>query len=423
MTEPKPKAITDPTPKPTVDSTPKVTPRDDLVAISVVDSDEVVRFVLTERMLEIGGQVVGYESLTDFSDHADPATPGVVIFGPSDKPDEVIAQVAGLIGFRPGCGAIMVVYELTAEVLQAALRAGVDDVVAVTAEDSELLDSVSRAAARVKVRRPSTIVPPPPPAPSPPGPKGRVISVFCSKGGTGKSVVAINVAVALAKRTIQPVVLVDADLQFGDVALMLQLAPIHTIAEAVQAGDRLDGTMLENLLLRHEASGLLVLAAPTEPSSADRIGRADLARVINVLRERCAYIVVDTSANFAEITLAALEAADDILVLAGLDVMSLKSARVGMQTMRALDIPFSSVKFVLNRANTRVGLSEADAERAVQLKVDAALPSDILVAESVNRGVPVVISSPRSKFAKSIDELASGLMASAAAAVSSQQAK
>jgi pilus assembly protein CpaE len=399
-------------------------PKGDQVAISVVDPDEVVRFVLTERMLEIGGNVVGYESLASFSDKADPDRPGVVVFGPTDNTDEVISQVSGLIGFRPGCGAVMVVYELTAEVLQAALRAGVDDVVAVTAEDSELLDSVSRAAARVKVRRPTQLAPPPPPpAAESPGQRGRVISVFCSKGGTGKSVVAINVAVALAKKTIQPVVLVDADLQFGDVALMLQLAPLHTIAEAAEAGDRLDGTMLENLLLRHEPSGLLVLAAPTEPSSADRIGRADLARVISVLRERCAYIVIDTSANFAEITLAALEAADDILVLAGLDVMSLKSARVGMQTMRALDIPFSSVKFVLNRANTRVGLSEADAERAVQLKVDAALPSDILVAESVNRGVPVVISSPRSKFAKSIDELASSLMASANAAVQSQQVK
>jgi pilus assembly protein CpaE len=397
-------------------------PKGDQVAISVVDPDEVVRFVLTERMLEIGGNVVGYENLALFSDQADPTRPGVVVFGPSDKPEQVISQVAGLIGFRPGCGAIMVVYELTAEVLQGALRAGVDDVVAVTAEDSELLDAVSRAAARVEARRPAPVIPPPPPAPSQ-GSKGRVITVFSTKGGTGKSVVAINLAVALAKRTIQPVVLVDADLQFGDVALMLQLAPVHTIAEAVAAGERLDGTMLENLLLRHEPSGLLVLAAPTEPSSADRIGRADLARTLAVLRERCAYVIVDTSANFAEITLSALEAADDILVIASLDVMSLKSARVGLQTMRVLDIPFSSVKFVLNRANTRVGLSEADAERAVQLKVDAALPSDILVAESVNRGVPVVTSSPKSKFAKSIDDLATGLMASAPAVAASQQAE
>ena len=129
-------------------------PKGDQVAISVVDPDEVVRFVLTERMQEIGGNVVGYENLAAFSDQADPARPGVVVFGPSDKPDEVISQVAGLIGFRPGCGAIMVVYELTAEVLQGALRAGIDDVVAVTAEDTELLDAVSRAAARVNLRRP-----------------------------------------------------------------------------------------------------------------------------------------------------------------------------------------------------------------------------------------------------------------------------
>jgi pilus assembly protein CpaE len=417
-------------PKPRVDENVSVAdrvtkPGEDGITVNVVDADEVVRFVLIERLLELGGQVTGYEDLAAFSDDADHAQPGVVVFGPTAAPDEVISQVEGLTGFRPGCGAVIVVYELTADVLQGALRAGVDDVVAVSAEDTELLDAVSRASTRLRSRRPVPAAapppPPPPPATSAPRSRGRVVTVFSTKGGTGKSVVAINVAVALAKQTIQPVVLVDADLQFGDVALMLQLAPVHTIAEAAQAGDRLDGALLENLLLRHPQSGLLVLAAPTEPSSADQIGRADLARILDVLRERCAYIVVDTSANFAEITLAALEAADDILVLAGLDVMSLKSARVGLQTMRVLDIPFTSVKFVLNRANTRVGLTEADAERAVQLKVDAALPSDILVAESVNRGVPVVISSPRSKFARSIDDLASGLMVSEPVAAASQR--
>jgi len=154
-----------------------------------------------------------------------------------------------------------------------------------------------------------------------------------------------------------------------------------------------------------------VLAAPTEPGSAEQIDGDDLARIISVLRERCAHIVVDTSANFGEVTLAALKEADDILVLASLDVMSLRSARVGLQTMRLLGIPFSRVKFVLNRANTRVGLTEADAARALEMKVDAALPSELAVAESVNRGVPVYISSPRSKFTRGIHELATSLMA------------
>jgi pilus assembly protein CpaE len=393
---------------------------DDDVLVSVIDPDEVVRDVLADHVRGGQGDVAAFGNLADFTEASDPGRPGVVIFGPSEAPGDVIPRVAGLIAFRPRCDAIMVVYELTADVLQQALRAGVSDVVAVSAEDAELLDAIRRAAARVVTRAADMVLPGPPPGPTPPTP-GKIVTVFCTKGGTGKSVVAINLAVALAKRTIQPVVLVDADLQFGDVALMLQLQPTHTIAEAAHAGERLDGSLLENLLLRHPPSGLLVLAAPTEPSSADQIGREDLTRVLSVLRERCAYVVVDTSANFAEVTLAALEAADDILVLAGLDVMSLKSARVGLQTMRVLGIPISRVKFVLNRANTRVGLTEADAERALALKVDTALPSDILVAESVNRGVPVVTSAPRSKFAKAIDGLADSLLTAAPAPAQSRQ--
>ncbi len=323
----------------TEDMTETQTQRDATVVVGVVDPDEVVRGVLTEHIRDLDDSVVAFGDLAAFTESIDASRPGVVVFGPSEAPTDVTTQVAGLVAFRPACCAIMVVYDLTTEVMQLALRAGVDDVVAVSADDAELLDAISRASARVLARGPNGSASAS--AASAPTP-GRVVSVFCTKGGTGKSVVAINLAVALAKRTIQPVVLVDADLQFGDVALMLQLQPTHTIAEAVQAGDRLDGTMLETLLLRHPPSGLLVLAAPIEPSSADQIGRADLARILDILRERCAYIVVDTSANFAEVTLAAIESSDDILVMAGLDVMSLKSARIGLQTMRVLGIPFSS---------------------------------------------------------------------------------
>ena len=386
------------------------------VLVSVIDPDDVVRDVLAEHVRALDNGVTAYETLGAFTDAAEAARTGVVVFGPTEAAEEVVSQIAGLLAFRPGYGVIMVVYEVTAAVLQQALRSGAVDVVAVSAEDDELLDAISRASARVVNRTP---VAPQAPASSPTSP-GRVMTVFGTKGGTGKSVLAINLAVALARRTIQPVVLVDADLQFGDVALMLQLQPAHTIVEAVAAGDRLDGTLLEGLLLRHPASGLLVLAAPTEPGSADQIGRADLVRILNILRERCAFVVVDTSANFSDVTISALESSDDILVMAGLDVMSLKSSRIGLQSMRVLGIPFSRVKFVLNRANTRVGLTEADAERALQLKVDAALPSDILVAESVNRGVPVVTSAPRSKFAKSVEALADTLSAASTQAQARQ---
>jgi pilus assembly protein CpaE len=391
-------------------------PIDSEAGISVVDSDELVRTVLIDQLGALRGGVTAFETVAAFREMADPSRPVVVVFGPSERPEEILSSVETLGTFGPDFGAVMIVHRLNAQVLQRALRAGIDDVVSASADDDELLDAIARVSDRVSARvsarvLPEQTVPSAGPVASAPS-HGRVITVFGTKGGAGKSVVATNLAVALARRTIQPVVLVDADLQFGDVALMLQLEPVHTIDEAVHAGDRLDGSLLESLLLRDPASGLFVLAAPTESRSADGIGRDDLVRILEVLRERCAYVVVDTSANFAEITLAALEAADDILVLASLDILSLKSARVGLQTMGVLGFPASRVKLVLNRANTRVGLTEADAERALQLKIDTALPSDILVATSVNRGVPMVTSAPRSKFARSVDDLASRLMVS-----------
>ncbi len=379
------------------------------VAVAVVDPDDKVRTVLTDHVRRFDIGAAAYDDLPSFMAATDARDPAVVVVGPSSAEEDVFTAVEQLLAARPTSAVVMVVFVLTADLLQRAMRAGVADVLEVSAEDDELIGAIKRASSRIPVRAAAVPPPPPPPAAGAPPARGRVVTVFCTKGGAGKSVVAINLAVALARRTIQPVVLVDADLQFGDVALMLRLQPAHTIAEAVLAGDRLDGSLLGSLLLRHEPSGLLVLAAPTEPGSADQIGQADLGRILEVLREHCAYIVVDTSASFGEVTLASLKEADDILVLASLDVMSLKSARVGLQTMRVLGIPFSRVKFVLNRANTRVGLTEADAGRALQMKVDAALPSELVVAESVNRGMPVIMSSPRSKFAKVIEALADTL--------------
>jgi pilus assembly protein CpaE len=384
-------------------------PEEDHIVVSVVDSNETVRTILTEHIRKLDFDAVACEDLQGLMKVADSTTPIVVIFGPTEPPEEVIENLNGLLAFRTGVGAIMIVHELNADVLKQALRAGLDDVVPASADDGELRDAVSRTIARL-VRQPEQQPEAPASRGAAPATQGRVITVCGTKGGTGKSVVAINVAVSLAKRTIQPVVLVDADLQFGDVALMLQLQPVHTIAEAVQAGERLDGTLLERLLLRHSPSGLFVLAAPTEPGSADLVGSEELTRIVTVLREHCAYVVIDTPANFSNATLGAINVADDVLVLAGLDVMSLKSARVGLETLRVMGVPLSKVKFVLNRANTKVGLTERDAQRAVQLEIDAALPSDIVVAESVNRGVPVVMSTPRSRFARVIDDLAKRLM-------------
>src|SRR5262249_32786893 len=154
------------------------------------------------------------------------------------------------------------------DVLQRALRAGVKDVLAAPVEASELALAVERVGGTLAPATPTALAE----APGAQAGYGRLITVFSTKGGAGKSVIAVNLAVTLARRSDRPVVLVDADLQFGDVAVMLKLAPQHTIVDAVNAIDKLDGPLLQSLLARHDPSGLLVMPAPLEPAFADQIG-------------------------------------------------------------------------------------------------------------------------------------------------------
>jgi len=369
------------------------------MAISIVDADELVRGVLADQVRELDSDAGCFETLSECLEAPGPDVARVIVFGPSGNPAEIISWIEARSSSPRGFGAVMVVSDMSPEVLQRALRAEIDDVVSISAGSAELREAIERAHDRIGARQPEA--PASPAVPSGKDQRGRVVTVFSTKGGAGKSVLATNVAVALARRAAGPVVLVDADLRVGDVALMLQLQPTRTVVDAVEAGDRLDTTMLDNLLLRDPASGLLILAAPTEARAANGIEASDLGRVLAMLRHY-AYVVVDTPADFTEITRASLEAADDVLLVAGLDVMSLKSARADLETTGALDIPPERITFVLNRANSKVGLTEGDAARVLQRKVDVCLPSDILVARSVNRGIPAVLSDPRSKFAKSI---------------------
>jgi len=230
--------------------------------------------------------------------------------------------------------------------------------------------------------------------------------VFSTKGGAGKSVVASNLAVLLARRSTRPVVLVDADLQFGDIAVMLKIVPEHTIVDAVANAHRLDAQLLQSLLVRHPSTGLQVLPAPLEPAFADQVSAANLVSIVQVLRQFCGHIVIDTPAQFNDVVLALLEETTDILVIAGMDIPNIKNVKLGLQTLRLLNTPMSKVKLVLNRANSKVRLDVSEVERTLGVRADSLIPSDIVVPQSVNKGVPTVIDAPKSDVAKSFEKLA-----------------
>ena len=230
--------------------------------------------------------------------------------------------------------------------------------------------------------------------------------MFSTKGGAGKSVIATNLGVALAQRSEKPVCLIDADLQFGDIAVMLKLSPQHTVVDAVSSIDRLDASLLQNLLISHESSGLLILPAPLEPAFADQIGADEMVRIVEVLRRFCAFVIVDTPAYFNDVVLGLIDMSDEVLLVAGMDIPNIKNVKIGLQTLRLLNTPMEKLRLILNRANSKVKLDVSEVERTLQVSADVLIPSDIAVPQAVNRGVPVIESAPRNGVSKALEELA-----------------
>jgi len=349
-----------------------------------------------------------YMSVDAFDDDTEPGQPAVIVLGPSASSTEGLDQLGRLLRSRPEVRAIMVVDTLSTELLQAAIRVGVTDVVLYGAIRDELPDAVMRADHMVAAGQSETFEPTDVGA----GRNGKVTTVFSPKGGSGKSVVATNLAIALAKRGPHPVVLFDADLQFGDVSVMMHMRPRHTFADVVEAMDHLDVHVLRSMLDAHE-SGVLVLAAPLEPSFAERVSSDDLATVVTLLRSFAAHVVIDTPSVLNDNQIALIERSDDVVVVGGMDIPTVKDVKVGLQTLGLLDIPVNRLRLVLNRANTKVKMEVQEVERALGMRADALIPSDILVPTSVNKGNPAVLDVPRSAVARAFNQLADVLLAGA----------
>lgn len=372
--------------------------------MAVLEADAAQRNRLA---MQLGERAQAVESVDALA--IDPqGAPLVLVLGPSWASADGLAGLRDVLS-RPGLGAILITEELSTDLLQMALRAGVKDVLAAPVETEQLSAAVDRVAATLGTAASyeSSIVQEALDATSVERAGiGKVITVFSTKGGAGKSVIAANLAVVLARRSSKPVVLVDADLQFGDVAVMLKLAPQHTIVDAVGSAERLDPTLLQQFLMRHEPSGLLILPAPLEPSFADQISAGEMVRIVELLRTFCEYVVIDTPAYFNEVVLGLIEESDEVLLIAGMDIPNIKNVKIGLQTLRLLNVPMSKLHLVLNRANSKVKLDVSEVERTLQIKAEALIPSDVVVPQSVNKGTPVVLDAPKSGVAKSIEHLA-----------------
>ncbi|HEX8710157.1 MAG TPA: AAA family ATPase [Pyrinomonadaceae bacterium] len=235
--------------------------------------------------------------------------------------------------------------------------------------------------------------------------KGRMTAVFSSKGGCGTSFIATNLAAA----NNAPTVLVDLNLQAGDLPLFLGVEPKYSIADLVENRARLDDSLLSSYVTVH-SSRLSLLAAPREADSADDIEPEHVFEALERLRESYDYVVLDPQHTFDAITLAALDQADDIVLVLTLDIPAIRSAQRALEIFDRLGYPRKKVRIIVNRWSKQIDLDLQQVERFLGEKVAGYVASDYqTTVTSINLGQPLVLSEPTSKIAVEIKRIAAAI--------------
>lgn len=326
--------------------------------------------------------------------------PEVLIMGPG-LPAEDALRLATVFDVQFPEISVVLVAEGNPDLILQAMRSGIRDVLSPMADIASIRVLLERAcqvfASRFRVEQPTA---------SQPREQGLIIGVVSPKGGVGKTTVATNVAVGLGKIAPMNVVLVDLDLQFGDVASSLYLNPEHTILDAVSSPASQDAMVLKAFLTVHPAN-IYALCAPIDPVAADFVSAHQVTHLLQQLTAQFRYVVVDTGPGLTEHTLAALEQCTDAIWIAGMDVSSVRSLRTGTDVLRKLELLPETRHVVLNFADTKSGLAVQDVEASLNVPIDIALPRSKALTYSTNRGVPLLqedVKDPAAKGLKSLVE-------------------
>jgi pilus assembly protein CpaE len=308
-------------------------------------------------------------------------------------------EAAEIVSQRlPTSPIIMMSVHGEAEQMKRAMLAGAREFLVKPFSADEFSTSIKRVHERELVRRQQLEA-----AVTPAGPTGaaqadagshQIVAVFSPKGGAGRTTIAVNLSLALARETAQRVALVDANLQFGDVGVLLNLNPkTRSMVDAVEGGEP-DPDIIESVLVEHSA-GLRALLAPPSPESADLVTPAYLRKMVEQLRITHEWVIVDLPSGLNEHSLAILDAADQILIVAALEITTIKNVRLFLEVADALDYERSKLRLVINRSDTTLGIRIGDVEASIRRPIDGTIVSDgRLAVLAVNRGVPFVVSHP-----------------------------
>jgi pilus assembly protein CpaE len=349
---------------------------------------------LVEQALEGDSslEIVGYaEHLDDWRAFLE--QPGdLVVVACYGHDDGVTAMVDHAVKHRPDRPVVVMSEASPNGFLRQAFEAGADDVITLPQPSEQVAFTLQKVIARRKgLAMPGKATAP-------------LVAVLGPKGGTGKTLVATNLAVALAQRDAN-VVLVDLDLQFGDIGLALGLSPERTMYDLMKAGAPFDHEKLDRHLIRH-SSGVKVLIAPTRPDQASAVSIDFLRDIYASLRTMCDAVIVDTPPGFTPEVIATIDVSTEICMVGMLDSLSLKNTKLGLETLDLMGYDTDRVSLLLNRADSRVGITPDDVSMIVGRAPDVSVPSDREIPRSVNEGTPIVAAKPSSGAAKAFRALA-----------------
>lgn len=359
-------------------------------AILLVSGDQ--KFIDGTRRFLNGHKVFTARNVTDAQRRLVEETVDLAVLDPAFATESGVSDGGQLLQVDPELPLVLVAASPDMTVLRAALRVGYRDVVDAPVDRQKMeamLSLIEEEADRVVRMETKAQI-------------GRVVTIMSPKGGAGKTVTAANVGLQLAMWS-EPnrVVIMDADLQFGDISLVMQVDPVYTIVDAARELDELDEDLMRSLLTPHP-SGMQILAAPLEPSLADEVSTQSVVRSIAMLKRMFDYVVIDTAPFLDEPVLSILERSDDVLLVVDMDLPSVKNAKLALDTLKLIKFPFEKMKLILNRVNSKARLDIGELERSLELDVQAAISSDKLVPRAVNEGEPVVSLYPRSRVAKDL---------------------
>ena len=386
-----------------------------MIKVLIVDDiaetrDHLTKLLAMEQTVEVAGSASSGEEAIQM---AMDLRPDVVVMDINMPGMDGIAA-AELISQRlPQVAIIMMSVHGEAEQMRRSLQAGAREFLVKPFSSDEFSETIKRVYDREEARRHQIQASMPAgPVVAAPDPDfdHQVIAIFSPKGGSGRTTIATNLAIAIKQQTGARVALLDANLQFGDVGVLLNLNPkTKSIVDAADGGE-LDADLVESVLIDH-SSGIRALLAPPSPEGADLITPASLLTVVGHLRTMHAYTVVDLPAGLNDHSLAIMEVAEQIVIMAALEITAIKNLRLFLEVADQLGYQRSKLRIVMNRSDTTQGIRLGDVEGSIRLSIDATIVSDgRLAVLAVNRGVPFVISNPESPLSRDVNRLAQTLI-------------